>query len=179
MATTTGSITVEQYRDLPEAGPFYYELHHGELVKVSRPPLCHSYLQERLRELLAPLLGSQGIILIELAFRALPEYELRCASVAFVTDERWRQADKNEALAGAPEIAIEVLSPSNSAAAMAEKCALCLQNGSRQFWTVDDRRGEIVVSTPDDVSRTYRRGDSIPLPFTGAGTLAVDSIFAE
>jgi hypothetical protein len=41
MATTTGLITVEQYRELPETGPFYYELRRGELVQVSRPKLKH------------------------------------------------------------------------------------------------------------------------------------------
>ncbi len=50
MASTIGLITVEQYRQLPETGPFYYELHRGELVQVSRPKLGHIRIQERLRE---------------------------------------------------------------------------------------------------------------------------------
>ncbi len=33
MATTTGLMTVEQYRELPEAGPFYSELRQASLSK--------------------------------------------------------------------------------------------------------------------------------------------------
>jgi Uma2 family endonuclease len=179
VASTTGLMTVEQYWQLPESGPFYYELHHGELVKVSRPPLRHTDLQERLRDLLAAPLRPLGVVRIEMAFRALPQYELRCADVAFVTNERWSRADKGEALNGAPDIVVEVLSPSNTVTEMAERCALCLENGSQQFWTVDDRRREIKVSTPDGVTRNFKSGDSIPLPFTDNQSLAVDSVFTE
>jgi hypothetical protein len=32
-------MTVEEFRRQPETGSFYYELRHGELVKVTRPKL--------------------------------------------------------------------------------------------------------------------------------------------
>lgn len=179
MASIAGLMTVEQYRELPEPGPYYFELHHGELVKMSRPPLRHINRQERLRELLAAALGAFGAVRVEMPFRALPEYELRSADVAFVARERYRAADKGDALHGAPDIVIEVLSPSNTVAEMAERRDLCLENGSKQFWTVDDRRREINVSTPDGVTRAYKSGDAIPLPFGENQMLGVDSAFAE
>ena len=179
MATTSGLMTVEQYWQLPEEAGFDYELHHGELVKVSKPPLRHGDLQERLRELLASALGAHGVVRIEMPFRALPEHDLRAADVGFVTRDRWRRADKSDGLHGAPDIIIEVLSPSNTVLEMAERCALCLENGALQFWTVDDRRREIKVSTADGITRTYKSGDSIPLPLAEGQMLAVDSVFIE
>ena len=172
-------MTVEQYWQLPEEAGFDYELHHGELVKVSKPPLRHGYLQKRLSQLLEPALGPYGMVMTELTFRALPEHELRAADVGFVTQERWRRADKNEALEGAPDVVIEVLSRSNTVLEMAERCALCLENGALQFWTVDDHRREIKVSTADGLTRTYKSGDSIPLPFAEGQVLVVDSVFAR
>lgn len=179
MATTSGLMTVEQYWQLPEEPGFDFELHHGELVKVSKPPLRHGFLQKRLCQLLEPMLGPHGMVMSEFTFRALPEHELRSADVGFVTNDRWRRADKSDALYGAPNIVIEVLSRSNTVLEMAERCAICLENGGSQFWTVDDKRREIRVSTADGITRTYKSGDSIPLPFADGQSLSVDSVFAQ
>ncbi|MGA7238267.1 MAG: Uma2 family endonuclease [Bryobacteraceae bacterium] len=178
MATISGLMTVEQFWQLPEGEPFQYELHHGELVKVSRPKLRHIRIQYRLQKLLERIFGPQQIVVVELPFRALPEFELRAADVAVLARERWEQADDDDVVHGAPEIVIEVLSRSNTVSEIAEYCALCLENGSREFWTVDSNRREIKVSTPDGLTRTYKSGDSIPLTLAGDQTLAVDAVFA-
>ncbi len=177
MATTTGLMTVEQFWQLPENEAFQYELHHGELVKVSRPKWKHILLQERLRELLKLAFGSLGLVLIELLFRPLLEHEVWAADVAFVSRARAAAVDEDDVLHGAPDIVIEVLSRSNTVAEIAERCAICLENGSREFWTVDSNRREIKVSTPDGLTRTYKSGDSIPLTLAGDQTLAVDAVF--
>jgi Uma2 family endonuclease len=178
VATTTGLMTVEQYRELPETGPFYYELRRGELVEVSRPKLRHIRIQRRIRRLLDAAFGQHGIVENELPFRALPEYDLRVADVAFVARERWDKAGDDD-LFGAPDLTIEVLSPSNTAREIKDKAALCLANGCRQFWAVDSRLREITVSTPDGLMRTYRSGESIPLIFAENQVLLVDSVFAD
>ncbi len=179
MATTTGLMTVEQFWQLPEDKAFLYELHHGELVKVSRPKWKHVLIQWRIRDLLKALFGALGMVETEVPFRALPEHELRAADVAFVSRERATSVDEDDALHGAPDIVIEVLSRSNTVAELAERCAICLENGSREFWTVDSNRHEIKVSTPDGLTRTYKSGDSTPLTLAGNQTLAVDTVFAD
>jgi Uma2 family endonuclease len=179
MATTSGLMTVEQYRKLPETGPFYYELRNGELVKVCRPKMRHSRRQRRLRKLMETAYGDRGTWETEVAFRARPEYEMRVADLAYLAGDRWESADDEDNILGAPDIVIEVLSPSNTVAEISEKRALCLENGSREFWTVDDRRREIGVSTSDGLTRTYKSGDTIPLPFADGKFLAVDSASAE
>jgi Uma2 family endonuclease len=172
-------MTVEQFQQLPESGAFYYELRHGELVQVSRPKWKHVLIQERLRELLKLAFGSRGLVLIELPFRPLPEHELWAADVAFVSLERAAGIDENDALHGAPDIVIEVLSPSNTVSEINERAALCLENGSLEFWVVDPRRREIKVSTPDGLTRTYKSGDSISLTLAESQSLLVDSVFAD
>jgi Uma2 family endonuclease len=179
LATTTGLMTVEQYRELPETGPFYYELHQGELVQVSRPKAGHIRIQERIRRMLDAAFGGRGKVFVELPFRALPENDLRVADVAFVTNERWEEVGDADDLFGAPDLTIEVLSPSNTALEINEKIALCLANGCREFWVVDPRLRQITVSTPDGLTRAYRSGDSIPLTFAENQTLNVNSIFED
>ena len=44
MAALPDLITVEQFRQLAESGEFAYELHHGEVVAMTRPRLAHERL---------------------------------------------------------------------------------------------------------------------------------------
>jgi Uma2 family endonuclease len=179
MATTlTRQMTVEEFYNLPEAGPFYYELRNGELVQVTRPKFKHYRLQRHLREVLESTAGASGVAEIEFAFRALPEYELRVADLAWVARERWNQIDPEDALHGAPDLVIEIVSASNTAAEMAEKEKLCLETGCREFWTVYPKLNQVKVSTPDGITTTFRAGQEIPLRLFGGGGLKVDAIFS-
>ncbi len=178
MAATTHLMTVEEFRKLPEdSGPIYHELHHGELVTVTRPKLKHIRIQKRLERLLEPLAGEAGTVIMELSFRPLPEHELRVADVAYVSRDRWEQGNPEDNLAGAPELVIEVLSPSNTAAEIYDKEKICLENGAQEFWVVDPDGRQVKVSTPDGRTLTYRSGQEIPLVLFGNATVAVDAIF--
>ena len=179
MATTSGLMTVEQFWELPDDPAFRFELHHGEEIKTSRPGIRHYRLQRRLRQLLERIFGDRGIVDIEMPIRALPEHDLRAADVGFVSPQRWEQAEQHGAVAGAPEIVIEILSPSNTAKEMNERCAICLENGSHEFWTVDQDRREIRVSTPDGLTRTYKSGDSILPTLADGQVLSLDEVFGE
>lgn len=176
---TTRLMTVEEYCQLPqESEEFYYELWHGELVKVCRPKPKHYKIQWRWQPLLEELAGEAGFVGTELAFRALPEYELRVADVAFVSKERWEKIGPEDYLRGAPELVIEVLSPSNMAAEIFDKEKLCLENGCLEFWVVDPERRQVKVSTPDEVTRTYQEHQEIPTLF-GFRSLKASAIFTE
>ena len=96
--------TIEEFDKLPEAGPFYYELHAGEVVQVSRPKQRHHRIQRQLRKLLEAAAGDAGIVSTAFACRALPEYEFRVADIAFVYLERWYQSDPEDNLRGAPDL---------------------------------------------------------------------------
>jgi Uma2 family endonuclease len=82
MAATTHLMTVAEFLELPEdSGPIYHELRHGELVAVTRPKLKHHIIQARLRDQLKSLAPQGAFVEYEVAFRALPENELRVADV--------------------------------------------------------------------------------------------------
>src|SRR5215813_13959818 len=110
MASTTAQLmTVEEFRKLPETEAFVYELHHGELVQLSRPKGKHLRIQRKLRRAIEIISGGAGVTETEVPFRALPEYELRAADVAWVSQERWDGMDDEDNLHGAPELVIEVV----------------------------------------------------------------------
>lgn len=172
-------MTVEEFRQLPEpVGEYNYELHHGELVQVPRPKLKHHILQSRLRDLLRPFAPVGSFVEIELAFRAFPEHDLRVADVGFVSAERWSHADLEDNIRDAPDIVIEVLSPSNSAREMYEKEQLCLAHGCQEFWVVDPDKRYVRVARVNEPTSTYHPGQRIPLPLLGGASSAVDDLFA-
>jgi Uma2 family endonuclease len=102
---------------------------------------------------------------------------LWAADVVYLSRERWTAIDPDDNLAGAPDLVIEVLSPSNTAAEIYDKEKLCLENGALEYWVVDPDRRQVKVSTPDGRTATYRSGQAIPLLF-GNATIAVDAISA-
>jgi Uma2 family endonuclease len=180
MAVIAGHLmTVAEFRKLPEdSGPVYHELRHGEIVTVTRPKLKHSLIQRNLRRLFEAVAEPGSYVDVEVAFRPLPEYELWVADVAYLCRDRFQQADPDDNVRGAPEIVVEVLSPSNSAAEIYDKEKLCLGNGAREFWVVDPDRRQVKVSTPDGHTITYQSGQQVPLPLFGGAQVAVDDIFA-
>jgi Uma2 family endonuclease len=97
------------------------------------------------------------------AFRALPEYNLRGADVAYVSRQRWDATDDDDNLHGSPELAIEVLSPSNTRAEIREKAVLCLASGAQEFWVVAPKRETVSVIKQSGAPMVYRVGDRIPL----------------
>jgi Uma2 family endonuclease len=178
VVAATKLMTVAEFQALPEAsGEFVYELQRGEVVPMTRPKLKHSILQRRLFKLLEGAAEPLGWLDTEMAFRALPEHELRAADVAFVRQERFSATDPEDNIAGSPDLIIEVLSPSNSASEMYEREELCLSTGCAEFWVVDPERQTVRVAKPGGSFAVYHSGEQIPLPLLGHGTLAVDSIF--
>ena len=104
-----------------------------------------------------------GVVETEVAFRALPEYDLRGADVAYVSQQRWDATGDDDNLHGSPELVIEVLSPSNTRAEIHEKAVLCLSSGAQEFWVVDPKRETVSVTSQGGVPTVYPMGDRIPL----------------
>lgn len=179
MATTpTRLMTFAEFEQLPDPKEGRYELRHGELITVAPPIHEHYLVQRRLRRLLESAAVEACEVEIEMAFRALPDHEYRIADVALVSADRWKQIPPKGMLAGAPDLVIEVLSPSNTVSEIFDKKTLCLENGSREFWVVDIEHHQVEVSTPDGRTLTYKAGHRIPLYFAPGAHLAIDAVFA-
>lgn len=169
-------MTVEQYRKLPGREDIIQELHWGMVVALTRPKMKHAKLQSRLVRLMRPKAEHLGVVETEVAFRALPEYDLRGADVAYVSQQRWDETADDDNLRGSPEIVIEVLSPSNTKAEIHEKAVLCLSTGTREFWVVDPKRKTVSVTPQNGEPVVYQIEDRIPLAMFGSH-LDVSSIF--
>lgn len=178
MAALPDLITVAQFREMPEDEANVYELHNGEVYAVTRPKSWHLERQHRLRDLLATKLKGFDV-LVELAFRPVPEFDIRAADVGAVSRARWERALQGEGdLFGAPELVIEVKSPSNTKKELQERAAVSLTHGALQFWLLDEQQRTVTVLHKDGSRMIYHPGDSIPLTDFSSDSVAVDEIFA-
>lgn len=178
MAALPNLITVEEFRALPESGEFAYELHHGEVVAMTRPRSGHSGIQRRLLLILEQKASNFGLAFIELPYRPVAEFDLRVADVALVSRERWDRLDPEADLFGAPELVVEVKSPSNTRRQLQDTVSMCLGNGALECWIVDRPDRSVTVTHRDGSTTLYTSGDVVPLTAFGGDGIAVDEIFA-
>jgi len=175
MAVEATLVTVEEFLRLqpPKAG--HYELHHGEIILVTAPKWGHQRIQDRLAALLRSIAGERAYVTKEMSFRPAPEYEVWEADVGLTLAERANEVADDEYLMGAPDLAAEVLSPSNTVDEITEKMSICTANGCVSFWIVDPRRKRVSV-TEADVTKHYGVSASIPCSLLGAD-VRVEEIF--
>ena len=171
-------MTVAQFRELPDGGEYAYELHYGEVVPVTRPKAGHWSIQKRLVRLLEAKLTAFEVGM-EFPYRGVPEYDLRAADVAAVSRERFDAINLDDNLHGAPELAIEVKSPSNTRKKLAEVVSFCLNAGAREVWIVEPDRKSVAVYRRGCPVALYGPGAAVPLAAFDSDALAVDEIFSE
>ncbi len=175
MAATTGLMMVAEFLALP-GDTSHLELHHGRAVNTGHATARQCHVWHLLAGSLMAVSRGRFEIYIKVPFRALAEYELRDAEVAAITPSRWAEALEQDAVAGAPELVAEVLSPRRSMLDLLQYERLCLANGCREFWWVDPGANEVRVTTAEGV-RIYRAGMEIPVGILDGERIAVDGIF--
>ena len=87
---------------------------------------------------------------------------IRVPDVSFVRTERIDREKPNSPHYQAPDLAIEIISPSESGAEIRRKLKDYLRTGTGQVWQVYPNTKEVVVYLPDGTGITYEIGQSIP-----------------
>ncbi len=103
---------------------------------------------------------------------------MRVADVAVVSRARWDEIAPDDNLREAPELVIEVSSPSNTERSLRELVSICLANGSLEVWIVDIDRKSLTVFHPDGVPAVFMTGEALSLAAFGGEDLPVNEIFA-
>lgn len=137
MGTTT-KLSFEEFRKLPEREGTIYELDEGTLLMEPSPAARHNLIRQRIAMRLMQFVDSRqlGIVLEEMDFR-LTSDTVRNPDVAFVTKGHVDLIDLDVSpIEGAPALAVEVISPSNTAEDIAKKTQQYLRAGARTIWIV-------------------------------------------
>jgi Uma2 family endonuclease len=168
--TTTAPMTLEEFERLPDDGN-RYEVSEGELIVMTAPKSLHNRIVRKIFKAIEAFLDKSalGESYAESAqILSRNPLTIRIPDVAFLSNERIRTTEEDEYFAGAPELAIEVVSPSQSANYMGTKVEQYLRFGAKQVWIVYPKRKCIHVYRADksmailDESETLTGGDLLP-----------------
>ncbi|MEQ8787751.1 MAG: Uma2 family endonuclease [Pirellulaceae bacterium] len=171
MSTTT-PMTAEQLLGLPRDGR-RYELVAGELKTMTPAGWKHGMIVGDLHVILGEFVREKKLGRIfgaETGFLIQRDPDtVRAPDVAFLHRDHLPQQDPPEAYwPGAPDLAVEVLSPGDTIGEVTEKTEAWLAAGAAQVWLVNPGDGTVTVHrAPGDVEilcqdDTLEGGDVVP-----------------
>ena len=176
MATST-KLTFEEFLQLPEEPGKRFELNRGELIVEPSPTYRHNRIRYRIARHLDDFVQQHqlGSVTVENDFLLAPDI-VRNPDVAFVGAETLGRIDVDRSpVEGAPTLAIEVISPTNSAQDTLTKVHQYLGAGCRAVWVfypnlkvvqVHDSLGTREIAAPASLHEEQLFGDkpySLPL----------------
>jgi Uma2 family endonuclease len=164
MPTTTELMTLEQYAAYEEPDERYVtDLVRGVLVREPRPGGPHGSMQILLGHFLTVWARPRGARVTAESGYVLEEDPptLRGPDLAVVLDARTGKGLVGGWIPGAPDVAIEILSPSDRSGAMQEKTLDYLAAGAREVWIVDPAARTVTVFEASGAARLLRDTDTL------------------
>ena len=133
-----------------------YEIPGGELVVVAAPLDRHQIVVLEVATVLADYgRRSSGLAVTAPCDIVFDEHDVVQPDVVFFRAERSHRVSLDVVTRVAPDIAVEVLSPSTAAVDRGRKMRMFARYGVREYWIVDPVRLEIEIHALE--GRAYRR----------------------
>ena len=185
MATTQSVVkfTYENYLTTPEDER--YELLDGDLIMVAAPNLKHQRVLLELARRLAQFIDDRGLgeLFIAPCDVVLSDTNVVQPDLLFISREREHLLSDGQKVRGAPDLVIEILSPSSVETDRRTKRDLYGAHGVAEYWLVDPiaetvsihrQRGDVLAATD-----TFGRGQTLrSLLFAGL-ELRLDDVFSS
>lgn len=140
-------MSVEDFDRLEEPDELSYELDEGELVVMTKPRPLHNRIVLTLTFELQTYLKKNpvGEVFNPDNLFVLGPNTKRAPDVSFVRAERASQIDPNVDIPGAPDLAVEVLSPNDTVSAVRRKVRQYFAAGAQCVWVVYPETLEVEV----------------------------------
>ncbi len=158
-------VTAEDLLAMPDDG-FHYELIAGEIKKMSPAGFIHGLVGGQLASLLGQhvVLNRLGSILTsEPGFQLSRDPDtVRVPDIAFIRKDRLRRLDRRQAFCpGAPDLAVEILSPGDTPSEVDEKVTAWLDAGAAMVWVVNPARRTVTVHHSSAGTQTLTEQDEL------------------
>lgn len=158
------SLTITEFVKLPKEDAYRVELVRGLLVRSPRPGSMHGVLAASIGYRLSAWVeaGNPGAVVADAGVVLARDPDtIRGPDVTYFTPERIPEAGYATPFWGAPDLAVEIASPSNSAPDLEAKTREYLAAGVRTVWVVDPADRIIRVYTPDGGVRSCGSDDTL------------------
>lgn len=171
MALHSCTITADELSRLPDDGSHRYELDRGRLLTMTPAGTLHAAVTVRIAAALAKYVdeSKSGVVLAgDPGFKLESDPDtVRAPDVAFIARERIPGEGLTPGFwPGAPDLAVEVLSPCDRRSDVNRKIEQYLQLGTKQVWFVEPALRQITIfkvgAPPVVVGDTLDGGDLLP-----------------
>ncbi len=173
------AVNFTEYLSFQPPPGFRDELIHGEVILSPSANRKHADLCCRIYDLLKDKLKASFVVRLDTTHH-LGEREGPRPDVFVISRDRWVAADKTGGFPeGSPELAIEVLSASNSTKDMTAKRDLYFSDPRcLEVWEVREEGRQLTQYVRLEATQ-YTMGHSVPIPGKlGDGSLAIETIFS-
>jgi Uma2 family endonuclease len=164
MATKT-LMTLEEFERLSSDDGVLYELDEGELVSMTFPMPKHARVQLALMLELGAFLKQRplGELLCDTGYLLSSDPPtLRGPDLGFL--RAGRKIEPEARITGAPDLAVEIVSPSDTASALLRKVQQYLASGARTVWVVYPDNAQVHVFEASGQTRVLSREDVLTEP---------------
>ena len=176
-------LTVRDYMSIPDGDDRRFELIDGELILAPSPVPQHQMISRNLFRMLDDFVASQnlGELLYAPMDVVLSEHDVFQPDILFVSRNRLHIiGDRN--IQGAPDLVIEILSPSTETRDRGVKLNQYLRYGVRECWIIDPQERTLEAlragNTEFETVRVYPEGATATSPILEGIQVEVDRLFA-
>ena len=181
MVTGT-KLTYQDYVNTPDDER--YELINGELILVPAPNISHQRSHRKLGVLITVFVDRHELGEVFLAptdvVLSNTETEVVQPDVLFISKEREHIITEAN-IQGAPDLIVEILSPSTAKRDWQTKRDLYARHGVKEYWLADPATKIVWVMLLRDgaleIVDTYASGDTLESPTLEGFNVAVDDLF--
>ena len=184
MATTTQGAVRQTYKDYcATPDDERYELLNGDLTMVPAPNMRHQSVLFRLARKLGDFTEEYGLgkVYVAPCDVVLSDTEVVQPDVLFVSRAR-EHTLTDENVRGAPDLVIEILSPSTADRDLGYKHDLYGRHGVLEYWIVDPMAETVAVHRQAngrlELADTFGRRDTLQTALLDGLQLELDYVFA-
>lgn len=172
-------LTLDDLEQMPDDF-VHRELVHGELIELPPPELKHSKIAHKILKQLSSFVEERGLgeVYIEVGFKVTADKRNWIQpDVSFISEERLD--DTERFLFGAPDLAIEIISPSERPKHILAKREVLFQAGCREIWIIRPLKRKIEIWKPSGMERVLGDGEILSSPLFEGWSMTVAELFAQ
>jgi Uma2 family endonuclease len=180
-ANTKTLLTAEEFDNYPFEEDKRYELDEGELIEMTRPAYKHNRVLGILFVALSNYLRQSriGEALISENLYALSSSTRRAPDVAVILGDRRDELRNAKVIPIIPDLAAEVLSPSETPRTIHRKLKQYFAAGVKEVWLIDPETNTAEIWTgPSLPERELTTSDALASPLLPGFALSLRELFS-
>ena len=165
-AQVEGLLTIEDLEKMPD-DCLHRELIEGELIELPPPKIGHSRVSRYIFLMLNKFVTAHalGIVFFEAGYLIRADRRTWIQpDVSFMRPGRNDLIKSDEYAMGAPDLVVEVISPSETARTVHLKTTMLLSAGTEEVWNVYPDTRTVKIHSTNNAVRVLHAGDKITSP---------------